>query len=447
MPKISVIVPVYNTSKFLERCLNSILQQTLEDIEIIAIDDGSTDNSLDILQKSSTKDKRIKVYTQQHQGISVTRNLSIKLAKAEIISFIDSDDTIKKNMLEIMYDRIIQDVDIVFTRCNYLDSLNNIIKISKKLPTKKDIYFLALLKNHLSPGTPMGLYKKQLFINNNIFFPENEYFEDLKTTYKLFYYAKNISVIQEPLYNYHFNNNSISNTLSKKHILDLFKSHNDKKEFLSINNILKIYKEEHNKHLISLIDYIFYKISQNNFSINKIKQILFDMWNIIYRENYANELHISQQLLLLYQTLEFFPLINDQNYFLQNCKFISNHKKSFLYKTIKSKEKLFIYALQKLKNDNPKKIYLYGAGKICETIIPFIEKEKIEIINIIDTYAKTRSKISKYTIIPLQDFKDVVNKKTVVFITSEKFAYEITNNLLNINRDIKIINFYDTITQ
>ena len=99
MPKISIIVPIYNTAKYLKRCLDSIMQQSLEDIEIIAINDGSTDNSLEILQKLSKKDARIKIYTQQNQGLSVARNKGIELAKAEVISFVDSDDTIQKDML------------------------------------------------------------------------------------------------------------------------------------------------------------------------------------------------------------------------------------------------------------------------------------------------------------------------------------------------------------
>lgn len=100
MAKISIIVPVYNTEKFLEKCLNSLINQTLKDIEIICINDGSTDKSLQILEKFANKDKRIQIINQTNSGLSVARNIGIKKAKGEYIGFVDSDDWVDLNFFE-----------------------------------------------------------------------------------------------------------------------------------------------------------------------------------------------------------------------------------------------------------------------------------------------------------------------------------------------------------
>ena len=92
MTKISIIVPVYNTEKFLEKCLNSLIKQTLKDIEIICINDGSIDNSLQILRKFANKDKRIQIINQTNSGLSIARNAGINKATGEYIGFVDSDD-------------------------------------------------------------------------------------------------------------------------------------------------------------------------------------------------------------------------------------------------------------------------------------------------------------------------------------------------------------------
>lgn len=107
MPEISVIIPVYNTGKYLSECLDSVISQTFTDIEIICINDGSTDNSLNILRKYEKKDSRIKVINQKNGGVVVARNNAIKHANGKYIYPLDSDDIIVKNCLEKLYNKII----------------------------------------------------------------------------------------------------------------------------------------------------------------------------------------------------------------------------------------------------------------------------------------------------------------------------------------------------
>ncbi len=102
MPKVSVVIPVYNTEKFLARCLNSVLSQSVSDIEVICINDGSTDNSLKILEEYAAKDKRIKVINQENKGQAVARNCGLKSIQGDYVFFIDSDDFIHQQTLEIL---------------------------------------------------------------------------------------------------------------------------------------------------------------------------------------------------------------------------------------------------------------------------------------------------------------------------------------------------------
>lgn len=103
MCKVSIIVPVYNVEKYLERCLDSLINQSFHDIEILAINDGSTDRSLEILKKYESTDNRIKIINNSNVGVSETRNIGIMESKGEFIVFVDSDDWIDKDMIEKMY--------------------------------------------------------------------------------------------------------------------------------------------------------------------------------------------------------------------------------------------------------------------------------------------------------------------------------------------------------
>lgn len=134
MPKISVIVAIYNVAPYLERCLDSILNQTFQDFEIIGINDGSTDNSLEILEKYAHRDKRIKIINQTNSGAGYSRNIGIAHAAGTYLSFIDSDDWIDPQFLEKVYRLALQsDADIVETMKSYnYYSTDNIKLFNKK---------------------------------------------------------------------------------------------------------------------------------------------------------------------------------------------------------------------------------------------------------------------------------------------------------------------------
>ncbi len=170
-PKVSIIIPVYNTEEYLKKCLDSVINQTLNDIEIILIDDGSTDNSGKICNEYAEKDKRIKVIHQENQGQGRVRNEGLKIAKGEYIGFVDSDDWIALDFYEKLYDAAIDkksEVTIAKT-INFYDKNNKYIELPEHNET--DIHFKDVVWD--------SLYKKSFLDKNNIVFPENRIFEDV----------------------------------------------------------------------------------------------------------------------------------------------------------------------------------------------------------------------------------------------------------------------------
>ena len=178
MSKISVIVPLYNNESFIEECIESILKQTYSNFEIIIVDDGSTDNSLEKAYEIAKKSNKIQVYHMENSGVSSARNYGISKASGEYISFVDSDDKLKENFLCSLYNEMIKNkVDLVM--CSYsLLYKNKIVVKSPRISTgeylKKDFAHKALDDGSLS-GVLFGsvcccLYNANIVKNNNIKF-------------------------------------------------------------------------------------------------------------------------------------------------------------------------------------------------------------------------------------------------------------------------------------
>lgn len=210
-PKVSIILPVYNVAPYLRQSLDSIIAQTLTDIEIICVDDGSTDDSGKILDEYKEKDNRITVIHKRNAGTGAARNDGLKIATGECIGFVDPDDWILPNMYERLYN-ILQDkeLDIVmFTP----DVFNDQTQKHEGFLYFQDSNFPKILddkifnKDDISPFSyPMcvwnKLYRKKLFDDNNIDFAEGLDFEDHKVIFKSLFTAKRIYFIREKLYVY-----------------------------------------------------------------------------------------------------------------------------------------------------------------------------------------------------------------------------------------------------
>ena len=319
---ISIIIPVYNAEKYISSCIDSILNQTIDNFEIILINDGSTDNSLSILNDYKNKDIRVVVIDKVNEGVSIARNVGIKHSKGKYITFIDSDDFLEPNALETMLNLMIQfNSDIVRTSYYYIKNDN---KYEGKKVNYEGIYKVnddlrsSLIEDALMQK--MGCYlwvlliKKDLLIKNNITFNELLFVhQDIDFYVKLFLHCKTIYFSNLYTYNYIINGMGSKNIKyyerNKKSIINLYKALNKelKNKYKDLTSYLCYYfiisyiyplskkditkaENEYNKLLkdkvfmemvsninkksfknIFSLDYIFYKLVLKSSSFKKVK--------------------------------------------------------------------------------------------------------------------------------------------------------------------------------
>ncbi len=240
-PLISIIVPIYNVEKYIDKCLHSLCAQTLKNIEILCIDDCSPDSSYKIVEKLAKKDSRIKLIRHtENKGLGGARNTGIISASADFIAAVDSDDTIKFDMMEKLWSAT-ENAKHDMVCCGY-ERLNSSGKIlfnqkfeSRVVAINKETDFFSVVNNCYVNK----LWRKSLFFDNNIFFPEHMYYEDLAIVPLLVAKSRSISIIDDCLYEYWEREDSIMATYSARHILDFFKVFEMHLNFLKENNILK----------------------------------------------------------------------------------------------------------------------------------------------------------------------------------------------------------------
>lgn len=210
--KISVIVPIYNVEKYLHRCIESIINQTYRNIEIILVNDGSTDDSKNICEKYLNKDKRIKLINKKNGGLSEARNAGLKKATGEIVSFIDSDDFIETNFYEYMLAEMKKtnsDIAICGTSIDYENGKKREkVNLTEEILDSKE----AIIKLNSFSSFDMSVCNKifKRDIVKNIEFPIGKKSEDYFVTYKYLDKAKKIVVLPKAMYHYYQRPNSIS---------------------------------------------------------------------------------------------------------------------------------------------------------------------------------------------------------------------------------------------
>lgn len=216
--KVSVIVPIYNSENYLNRCLDSLVNQTLKNIEIILVNDGSKDNSLHICKEYSKNDNRIKIIDGENSGVSIARNKGLDIAEGEYVGFVDSDDYIDLNTFEEMY-KIANEKNVDIVVCNFYRDNNSIFKT--KLPKNKVLEGEELKKALMNSSTQMILpfSVKNLFKNDDKqkrvrFKPTLKYGED--TLYNLTSYLNDVRLFYSDKQFYHCMPNPNSAMSSKK---------------------------------------------------------------------------------------------------------------------------------------------------------------------------------------------------------------------------------------
>ena len=206
MCKVSVIVPVYKVEKYLNKCVDSIINQTLEDIEIILVDDGSPDNCGKICDDYAQKDNRIVVIHKTNGGLSDARNAGLEVARGEYIGFVDSDDYIAPEMISLLYgvckknstDIAGCDLAYVYETTDRVDYNSN----KQESVLSSDDFFALMLdvNKYLRTGVWNKIYKRSLF--DTVRFPKGKLFEDVGTMYKLIFQVDKITYVSKPGYFY-----------------------------------------------------------------------------------------------------------------------------------------------------------------------------------------------------------------------------------------------------
>lgn len=253
-PKISIVVPIYKVEKEIHRCVESLLAQTLKDIEIILVDDGSPDNCPSICDDYAKKDNRIKVIHKENGGLSDARNFGLLEAEAVYVLFVDSDDYIDKNTCEKFYNSIEADEDIIVGDAVRVEGEKESLMGHAEVAIDSAISGSEFLREQLRSkkmymAAWLNLYKREFLINNDLFFKKGILHEDEQWTPRVFLKAKKVRYIKFPFYYYIIRENSITKKKDKtKNGIDLINT---------CYELEKIYEKIDNKELKKLLnDYL-----------------------------------------------------------------------------------------------------------------------------------------------------------------------------------------------
>ena len=222
--KISIIVPVYNVEKYLSECLESLINQIYKNIEIILINDGSTDSSLKICQKYKKKDNRIKLINKKNEGVSKARNIGVKEATGKYILFVDSDDYLSSNAVETLSKHKLTDTLLIYGynriyKNKIIEKCDKELVLDSQLQMKRNIF----LNDNIGGFIANKMFEKNVLIENNILFDENlSYCEDLVFVCEYIKYCKKFIYINIPLYNYRMRKSSVSHSFLTGKNINIF---------------------------------------------------------------------------------------------------------------------------------------------------------------------------------------------------------------------------------
>jgi glycosyltransferase involved in cell wall biosynthesis len=229
----SIIIPIYNVEKYLSECLDSVLNQTCCDWEAICVNDGSTDKSSDILERYAARDPRFKVVTQPNGGLSSARNAGLKAAKGEYVIFLDSDDWLELNALEVLASRISSEDMLCFSGRRFFESEGS-YHPADELPERHyqsgmDYYNdnALMSRDFAFVCVVLRAYRRAYLEENGLHFKEGIFHEDNLFTPLACYHAHKVTTINECLYNYRVRNESITTTINPQRLMDLMGTANE----------------------------------------------------------------------------------------------------------------------------------------------------------------------------------------------------------------------------
>ena len=297
MVAISIVIPVYNIERYLNKCLDSIINQSFKDFELILINDGSTDNSGEICDHYAQKDSRVKVIHKDNGGVSSARNIGLDQAKGEWITFVDSDDWVHEDFLKKRHElAIAENADVAYCDLELVYSDHSEYCRTAEIDPKEKTQVSSWIRSK-SNYSPILLIKKELLDYHNLrFMPEVRLCEDLNLILKVILYAKKIVHVKEALYFY--NKQNTASTMHNPHLYwgDLQLAFSDLIDTFKANGVYDHYKEE-----ISwcILEYKFFSIINNEHSFDELKDFYQESHKYIWTNVFLN--FKSKVFLALYE--------------------------------------------------------------------------------------------------------------------------------------------------
>ncbi len=488
MPKISIIVPVYNVEIYLERCLNSLIKQTLKDIEIIIVNDGSTDKSLEICNIFAQKDDRIKIINQKNGGLAIARNTGLEYVSGDYIGFIDSDDWVDLDFYEKLYKTAIKyGSDIAFA--DFIRKGKNKHKVRMGIKDTKvavDINDKINACKNLTLGCVWNkIYRKSLIFDNQLRFPKGRFYEDGTFSIQAIYYANKVVSVPNTYYYYFVNPTSIvKSAKTQKKIddklicrLEILKFLEDKNIDLNENEFLTaVYKIQvffltlwvvkenlklkkyylfgsiplitvykNKNRLLGRILFIKFSIRSKQLSNKKIIEL---------NKNYENGQNQTPFVLNSQETLEKlinskksicrfgdgeFDIIWGENINYQNFnKVLANRLKEILNS---NSQNIFIAIPNIFSNLN---VYTKEKQTFWRKFVVYNRDKIYKILNFSQTYYDSLvTRVYMYTKLPAKEifnkFQQIWQDKNVVFVEGEGTRMEFNNDLFSNVKSVKRI--------
>lgn len=318
MNKVSIILPVYNVEKYIDKCLESVCNQTYSNIEIIVVIDGSPDNSIDIAKKWSNKDNRVKVIYQENAGSGIARNNGISNATGKYVMFVDPDDWIEKGMVEKLISEVEKDdVDFLTTGClnDYYDEDDNLYKsiadnFNDELVTNPDDIhkrYVNLLLEGAAGAPTKKVYKLEIIKENNILFPDLRRSQDIVFNYRYIDCIKSMRIYNSTFYHYRIEGETYEVKIRNDYYKTVCLIYSDIKDLLKKWNV-SLDKKTQKEFVKYFYNLIVWQISLGN-SSSTMKDIVN---NDTVREIFAKSkpADLKQRLLRLLLIMRQYKLIN-----------------------------------------------------------------------------------------------------------------------------------------
>lgn len=428
MPLVSVIVPVYNASRYLDSCINSILNQTLTDIEIIFVNDGSTDNSLEILNSYAEKDVRITILSQENISAGVARNKGLAIAKGEYLSFLDADDFFESEMLSEAYNRAKKvDADVIAFRCDrYDDKRKDFTETTwtirdENFP-KKEVFSYKDINNIFNCFSSWAwdkLFKAQFVRNNNLLFQNQKSINDLYFVHSALARAERISIIDKILaHKRHNNDDSITTKYLKT---SQWHCYHD--ALLALKMQLENWKlyEELGQ------DYVNYALIYTLWHLRRFQNM--DEYSVLYdlvKNQWLCELDV------LNHEKEYFY---DRTQYMKLNKLLEQDSKTYREEEIlKESDDTFLFPFELVEKGT--KIVIYGAGRVGKSFYRQVKyTDYCEILAWVDKKVDEKSSLlKKVDVLSYLKFDYIViainNEKTVNAIKNHLNAFGVDENKL-----------------